>query len=161
MPTDNDKRLFAKLVGSHREFIESVDGTISTADDIVELVTAGLQGNVPTQMTAIEMTRRCPVEIRKKLLPALLRCSPSIGAYVVNAVLTLPGEWLGEHIEKAVDPLLDGADHIDYGFFLQLLGRIDLALAKRLAHRALGSSDPEVRELANEYLAKRDEHFSG
>jgi hypothetical protein len=160
MPTDNDKHLLAKLVGSHREFIESIDRTISTADDIVELVTSGLQGNVPTQMAAIEMTRRCPVEVRKKLLPALLRCSRSINAPVVSVILTLPQKWLVEQIEEVLDPLLDGADHIDYDFFLQLFDRIDLALAKRLAQHTLSNSDPDVREMASEYLAKRDERLS-
>ena len=160
MPTDNDKELLAMLVASHRELVESIDGTISAADDIVELVTAGLRGNVPSQMTAIEITRRCPVEVRKKLLTALLQCSRSINAPVVNVIATLPQKWLVEHIEEAVHPLLDGADHIDYDFFLQLFDRIDLALANRLAAQcALSNCDPDVREMGTEYLAKRDERL--
>lgn len=156
MPTDRDKQLLANIVASRREFIESLDKTVNIADEIDELVSEGLRGSVPSQMTAIEIMRRCPLEVRKKLLPALVRCSPSIYSYVVNAILALPSEWLIEHIEEAVYPLLDGADHIDYDCFLHLFDRINPALASRLAHNALGHSDPDVREKGAEYLAKKE-----
>ncbi len=96
MSTEKDKHLLLELVRCQREFIESVDKILSVADDIDELVSEGLRGSVPSQMTAIGIMRRCPVEVRKKMLPALLQCSRSINAPVVNAILTLPEKWLVE-----------------------------------------------------------------
>ncbi len=95
----------------------------------------------------------------KDLLPFLMSHVRSVHGYIGHfrrVILSLPKEWLLEHIEAVAEPLLQAGDDQEYRRFLELYIQIDPQLTKRLAQRALASRDPNIQEAGQDFIEKLD-----
>lgn len=72
-------------------------------------------------------------------------------------ILTLPRKELLNDIERASKVLIENEDEIDYAGLLRLYEELDLGLAVRLAKCGLTSSNPEIKELGQEFLTEYSE----
>jgi hypothetical protein len=84
----------------------------------------------------------------------LARCAHSPFKPAWDVILSLPRDWVLQHIEPEVDAILRAEEEDDYWMFLQLYERLDRDLTLKLARRAAGHTDPHIRELGEDYLAK-------
>lgn len=106
---------------------------------------------------AFELLPGLTVEERQGLLRHFVELCSS-GRYAGRAkaaILDLPNDWLRDNIEAAAERLLGGSDYQDWANLLEVVSRIDAAIEKRIAERAAGHSDPEIRELGREHLRSK------
>jgi ribosomal protein S18 acetylase RimI-like enzyme len=68
-------------------------------------------------------------------------------------VLTLHREWVLLHLEPVAAESLDLSDEWEYRRPLELAALLDAGLVQRLVWRGLASSDPDVREAAEDFRA--------
>jgi hypothetical protein len=121
--------------------------------EIPALVDAALED--PHEATlAFELLPGLTVEERQGLLRHFVElCSSGRHAGRAKAAIRqLPNDWLRDNVEAAAERLLAGSDYQDWVNLLDVVSRIDPAVEKRIAGRAAGHSDPEIRELGEEHL---------
>jgi hypothetical protein len=83
-----------------------------------------------------------------------LACKPQHVGLIVRgreSVLAMPRPWVLQHIASVADAALDLADYWEYRRFLELAALLDLDLVQCFAARGLVSSDPDVREAAEDF----------
>jgi hypothetical protein len=111
------------------------------------LRTALRSGN---RQAAITIARRLAVDERRELLGELLLLASRENGLILAArqlILSLPHDWLLQHLESAVEPLLERGDAEEFLRFIELYADLNKELALRLARRAAAAADPEVREV--------------
>ena len=89
-----------------------------------------------------------------------LACKPSnVGRIVAGRqqVLGMPRPWVLEHIEPVAAEVLELSDYWEYRRLLELAELLDAELLRRLIPRGLSSSDPDVREAAEDFRARQSE----
>ena len=67
-------------------------------------------------------------------------------------ILALPRDWVLERVEDAAEPYLINGDMEEYRRYLELYLLLDEVLTRKLAHRALAHSDPEVVEAGQDFI---------
>jgi hypothetical protein len=86
-----------------------------------------------------------------------LACQPQVAGRIVagrKQVLAMPRAWVLAHIERVAAEALDLADYWEYRRLLELAESLDAGLLRRLVPLGLGSSDPDVREAAEDFAAR-------
>ena len=86
-----------------------------------------------------------------------LACQPQNTGRIMagrKQVLDMPRSWVLEHIEQVAVEALDLADYWQYRRLLELTNLLDAELIQRLVPLGLGSSNPDVREAAEDYQAR-------
>ena len=86
-----------------------------------------------------------------------LACQPQNAGRIVagrQQVLAMPRPWVLERIERVAAEALDLADYWEYRRLLELADLLDAGLARRLVPVGLASSDPDVREAAEDFRAR-------
>lgn len=68
-----------------------------------------------------------------------------------EAVLAMPRAWVLQHIAAVAEEALDLLDYWEYRRLLELLTLLDPELVRRFVARGLASSDPDVREAAEDF----------
>jgi hypothetical protein len=68
------------------------------------------------------------------------------------ALQAIPRQWLLLRIEAAAEPLLSLDDDWEYRRLLEVYESIDAGLTAALTSRGLASSNPEIREAAQDFL---------
>jgi hypothetical protein len=116
----------------------------------------------PECKIALFLARHLNVDERQKLFPEWVYLSSIAHGGIQVArdmILSLPRQWVVEHIEREAEPLLVASD-AKYGFeeyrrLLELYEQLaDRELLTRLAHRAEQHPDEDVREAGADFLAK-------
>ncbi|HXA18345.1 MAG TPA: hypothetical protein VN380_15230 [Thermoanaerobaculia bacterium] len=105
---------------------------------------------------AFELLPGLTAEERQGLLRHFVELCAS-GRYAGRAkaaILDLPNDWLRDNVETAAQRLLAGSDYLDWANLLEVVSRIDPAVERRIAERAAGHSDSEIRELGEEHLRR-------
>lgn len=85
-----------------------------------------------------------------------LACQPQNAGRIVagrNQVLAMPRPWVLDHVERVAAESLDLADYWEYRRLLELADLLDAGLVRRLVPLGLASSDPDVREAAEDFAA--------
>jgi hypothetical protein len=85
-----------------------------------------------------------------------LACQPqNVGQIVAGRqqVLAMPRPWVLEQIEHVATEALDLTDSWEYRRLLELARQLDAGLVRRLVVLGLDSSDPDVREAAEDFRA--------
>jgi hypothetical protein len=83
-----------------------------------------------------------------------LACQPQNTRLITagrQQVLAMPRAWVLQEIEKVAAEALDLTDYWEYRRLLELAGLLDAELVRRLVSLGLGSSDPDVREAAEDF----------
>jgi hypothetical protein len=105
---------------------------------------------------ALKLTELMNVEERKSLLDILVGLtysSSGLREFATKLILEIPHEWLVANIERYTEAILNQDENReDYEGFLSLLREVDEQLAMHLAKRAIQSSDPDIKELGQNYL---------
>src|SRR5262249_52691036 len=87
-----------------------------------------------------------------------LACQPTNAGRIVagrNQVLAMPRPWVLAHIERVASEALDLSDYWEYRRLLELAELLGPELVRRLVPLGLGSSDPDVREAAEDFAARQ------
>jgi len=122
--------------------------------EIPALVKAALADSRDATL-AFELLPGLTAEERQDLLQQLVElCSDRLAGRAKAAILDLPNDWLRDNVEAAAERLLAGSDYLDWANLLELVSRIDPAVERRIAERAAGHSDSEIRELGAEHLRR-------
>ncbi|HZY85943.1 MAG TPA: hypothetical protein VFE78_14000 [Gemmataceae bacterium] len=86
-----------------------------------------------------------------------LACQPQNAGRIVagrQLVLAMPRARVLERIERVAAEALDLSDYWQYRRLLELAELLDAELVRRLVPVGLSSSDPDVREAAEDFLAR-------
>src|SRR5262249_4225224 len=86
-----------------------------------------------------------------------LACKPQNAGRIVtarNQVLAIARNWVLSHAEQVAAESLDLSDYWEHRRLLELAELLDAKLVRRLARLGLDSSDPDVREAADDFAAK-------
>jgi hypothetical protein len=141
---------------SYEPFRHAVDAFLKcTKDQRVTAIKANYQANRP--LVILLLSALVLVEDLEELLPFLLSQAESIHGYLwafYSIILRIPRDWLAAHIENAAEPFLRSGDDGTYRRFFELYLDIDVTLARRLAERALASSDADTREAGTDFMEK-------
>ena len=89
-----------------------------------------------------------------------LACQPQNAGRIVagrNQVLAMPRAWVLARVEQVAAESLDTSDNWEYRRLLELAELLDAELVRRLVPLGLGSSDPDVREAAEDFAARQAE----
>lgn len=71
-----------------------------------------------------------------------------------NKVLGMSRAWVMAHVERVATESLDLADYWEYRRLLELAELLDEGLVRRPVPHGLGSSDPDVREAAEDFAGR-------
>lgn len=74
--------------------------------------------------------------------------------YIREIIHTLSKEWVISRIEQAADPLLENGTYDEYRRFLELYFELDEELTRKLAQRAIQSTDYDIHEAGEDFLSK-------
>lgn len=89
-----------------------------------------------------------------------LACQPQNAGRIVagrEQVLAMPRAWVLEQFEQVAAEALDLADYWEYRRLLELADLLDAELVQRLVPMGLGSSEPDVRETAEDFVVRHAE----
>lgn len=151
----NPANLWQRVIDSHQQYSEAFTEFLANSSDKVEVLRKALRGNDRT--LALRAVPSLSVDEKKALMPEwvnLARAAHSPFHIAWNVIESLPREWVMQNIEKEVDAILANDEETDYWLFLQLYARLDTALMKKLAMRAVRHADPEISELGREWSVK-------
>lgn len=143
---------------SHATLVESVNAfSACPKEQRLAALRANYQKNRP--LVILLLQHFVQTSDLKDFLPFLLSYADSVHQYLFAfraIILRIPQDWLREHIEEAAEPILKAGDDQTLRRFLELYLEIDQSLARRLAERAMGSSDAETREAGADFLEALD-----
>ena len=74
-----------------------------------------------------------------------------IGQY---GILSIPRDWVLEHIEELVQPIVEAEDDYEYRRLFEVYEKLDKTLAHELAQRALASPDSAISEAGEDFLER-------
>ena len=154
---NNAQDIWNILVKSHMAYSMAARNFLTGDIDRVSILRRALHDHGPDLSTAFHLLQSIKVDELQQLFPELIFwASYSHGAVVSirNAVKRLPKEWVISHIEEIAEPLLTNGTYDEYRCLLELYINLDIELTKRLARRAIQSTDPDIREAGEDYLIK-------
>ncbi len=151
---ERDRVLWTAVVESEGRFTGARAAFITGAADRLAVVHAAL-GMVPQRGTALRLLPSLSVAERQALFGELVRLA-SVGhadiELVRQAILSLPRDWVVANVEARAEPLLRGGTDEEYRRLLELYVQLDRDLARRLATRAAGHDDADIREAGEDFL---------
>ena len=148
-----DDTIWLRLVESHLAFATAGREFLSDGVDRVRLMRKALRGrDRATALYIAPHLRKAELaELFEELV--LLASWPHGSAGAARALLlSLPREFVLEHVERVAEPLLRAGDYGEYRSLLALYSELDEGLARRLATRAAQSADEDIREAGEDYL---------
>ncbi len=147
---------WSQLERSYEPFRRAIDVFLTCAkEERINAIEENYQANRP--LVVLLLLEFVSVEDLQGLLPFLLSQAESIHGYLWafrSIILRIPRPWLIHHIEEATEPFLSSGDDGTYRRFLELYLDIDASLIRRLAERALASSNKDTREAGADFLEK-------
>src|SRR5919108_363940 len=122
--------------------------------DRVEVFRNALKG-VRGRATALRLLLNAREDERRSLLPTLIDLA-SVGTadigLVRDVIKSLDRTWVLQHIGRYSDPVLASGGYEEYRRLAELFRELDSpALLSELVKKALGSSDPDVREVGEDF----------
>ncbi len=153
---ETDVAIWDRLVQAHTAFLAASRDFFSEDIDRVKLVREALRTG-RDKYTACHVLGHLKPEELERLFDVLVEWA-STGHSLVHVfrevILSLPREWVLAHIEEAAEPYLDKGSYDEYRRFLELYNQLDRDLARKLARRAAGHSDEDIREAGHDFLEK-------
>jgi hypothetical protein len=153
--SDNQMIVWQRLVESHRAYSRASHDFLADKAERVELLRKALRGK--DRDVALAVAPSLTTDELKQLFSEwvnLARCAHSPFKPAWDVILSLPREWVLQHIEPEVDAILRDEEEDDYWMFLQLYERLDRDLTLQLARRAAAHANPDIRELGEDCLAR-------
>jgi hypothetical protein len=148
--------IWKQMERSHAIFLQAFDAFLTcTKEQRIEAIRANYQGN--RRLVVLMLLEFVAVADLKELLTFLLSHSISVHQYLFAfraIILRIPRDWLAQNIETAAEPFLKEGDDETFRRFLELYFQIDSSLTRRLAERAVASSDADTREAGADFLEK-------
>ena len=151
----DDLVVWDRLVQSHKTFSTTLRDFLDADVDRVGLVRRSLRGK--DRSTAVYLLRSLSISELQELFGDLVfLASFSHGAIhtIRDTILCLPQEWVLGKIEDVAEPLLSDGTYDEYRRLLELYIELDYDLALRLAQRAAGQQDEDIREAGEDFLEK-------
>jgi hypothetical protein len=121
----------------------------------VAIIRQALDGS--ERSVAVRVAEYLPTNELQELLGELLTLASWVNSEIKAArdlVKALPRRWVLAHINEAAEPVLQRADEEQYRRFLELYSELDRDRAAQLARRAAASTDPDIREVGEEFLSR-------
>jgi hypothetical protein len=106
---------------------------------------------------ALDIAQFLPESELQTLMPELLACASYYNGFTNKAqaiILSLPHNWLVEHIKQYSEYILERGDEQDYTMILDLFSKIDKHLALKLVQDALENENADIREVGKIYQDK-------
>lgn len=152
--TEFDIQLWNELHNSEADFYRSRIAFFKECKDKISVIRWAL--DKPSHRgTALRIIPLLVVERRFEVFDELVTLA-SVGhsdiALCRNIILNLPRELVISRIENSVEPLLLHATDEEYRRILELYILIDKEIARRLAERALQSSDIDIIEVGEDFM---------
>jgi hypothetical protein len=145
--------IWNSYVFSYRAYCEAVDRFRLPETDRVAILKNALCGN--DRYMAITLLKFLQVEELQELFTELIYLASytngSLG-YIRDIIKSIPSDWVIAHIEQITEPLLQNGTYDQYQRLLELYYEIDHELAKRLALRALGNPDLDIKEAGEDFI---------
>lgn len=154
---NNGQDIWDNVVMSYKAYLEATSHFLTADIDRVSLLKKALQG--PDRKTAFHLLKFVELEELQQLFEKLVfwaSTSHSAIGVVREAIKSLPREWVIEHIEQVAEPLLMKGTYDEYRRLLELYVEIDPELTRRLAKRAIQSSDLDIREAGQDFIMSTD-----
>jgi hypothetical protein len=150
----SDEIVWQRVIDCNQACAEASDVFLQRVHDPVRLIRKGLHGSVVEIMTALGLLWKIDALERVQVLEDLLRLSLSqkFLQETKRLIQSLPKKWLAEHLEEAIQPLLQGADSRDYLMLIGLCDSADRRIATELAQKASQSDDGDIKEVGEDYL---------
>ena len=146
---------WSRLEHAHKAFLAALgDFLRGDKSERLELLKSGYRTNRALVIAVLEYAN--PEDL-KDLLPFLVEHARSVHGHlqkIRRLICSLPKEWLIEHIEPVVEPILLDGDDQDYRRLLELYFEIDRGITGKLAERAVLSTDPDIRDAGQDFLEK-------
>ena len=156
-PTDADAALWDRLVEANTAFARLSGEFLGGDVDRVAVLREVLRNPGPGRMAAFRLLNSVRPSERQELFGELmLLASFAHGAIQVvrDAILSLPRDWVLEHIEEQAESLLRDGTYDEYRRMLELYYALDRDLTRRLARRAAARADEDIREAGEDFLEK-------
>jgi hypothetical protein len=141
------------ITGSADDFAKAANLFLANGMDRIPILKKALRGN--ERATAIVLLARLSLSELQQLFDELIfLASFSHGRIqaIRDAILSLPGQWVLDHIEANMEPLLVNGTYAEYRQLLELYVLIDRSAAKKLALRAIAHPDRDVKEAGEDFL---------
>ena len=148
---DESDKLRQDLVSSFWAYSEALRKFVSEGVDRVSLVRELIREDIVVALKLAEYLS----ESEHKQLFNIWVGGASHHKYVQiyrKFILALPRNWVLERIEAIAEPYLASGDMEEYRRYLELYLLLDEELTRKLAHRALEHSDPDVIEAGQDFL---------
>lgn len=147
-----DDNIWQRLVNAENEYEQAKRYFFKHCSDVLEVIRKAL--HIPYRRgTALRLIKHLSNEDHKALLYELVE-EASIGhsdiQLVRDVILSLPNEWLREHIEAPIDKVLSNGGEEEYRRLIELCISIDSNLVEKLKKQALAHPNEEVREAGEE-----------
>jgi len=150
-----DVELWQRFIEAEHQLSSAREKLFSETASLVPLVRAGIERR-SERSTALKVAATLPIEKRQELLPDLLALATYVHGLTGEArhiILTLPHDWLIANLENYAEPILARDDFEEYTGLLELYSHMDRTLTLQLARRAAGHSDPDIREVGEDFLS--------
>lgn len=121
----------------------------------IDKIKAQLKG--PERTEAITQLPSLTIEELEQLFAELLFLASFVHGQlqqVRSTILRIPKEWILEHIEQESEPLLKNGTYEEYRRLLELYLSLNAELTRKLAERAAANSDPDIKEVGDDFLEK-------
>lgn len=148
--------VWQRVVDSHQEYARAFGAFLAGSADKLDVLRQALRGK--DRFLALQVAPSLSADDKKALFAEwvnLARAAHSPFQIAWTIIESLPRAWVLQNIEAEVDAILAAEEETDYWMFLQLYARLDNRLTTTLAQRAALHADAEIRQLGEEYLAKR------
>lgn len=152
---DRNAALWRRLCDSENAFVQARMDFLRHCKDRTEVLRAALH-NPSRRGTALRLMDFLSVEEIQSVFDDLVDLASVAHSDLLltrQVLLTLPREWLAEHVEASAEPVLRQGGGEEYRRLLELYYEIDQDLTRRLAERALKSRNRDVRAAGKDFLA--------
>jgi hypothetical protein len=148
---DEDENLWRQFVVACNSYVEASNAIVKSPRCV-----SILQKALRTDFRyALRLVRILSQEQKRALFPEwVYLASFGHGAITTarEAILSLPRDWVLERIDIVAEPYLQQGTYDEYRRFLELYRDLDPDRMRTLAHRALQSADPDIREAGEDFL---------
>lgn len=153
---DKDMAVWRELAESSKRYTHAHRTFFQGSVDRVAVIRRVLRSE--DRLLAVGLAQYLRPEEHMQLFNEWVGWSRTIGCWpaVHNYILSLPRDWVLEHIEETAEPYLREADDTDINMYLLLYNALDPGLATKLARRALEHPDAEIQAIGKEFLTKQE-----
>jgi hypothetical protein len=111
----------------------------------------------PKALSTWVYIERLKTEELKDLFDRLLiaACQTSnLIAFAIPILLRLPKQWLLEHLDKRIEPLMVKYQSEAYIAIIEIYKRLDLGKALEWTKKAFDNNDPHIKQVGEDFLAE-------